>query len=296
MLEQSGAAKKLTGQILESWLVALADGHGGIQTISKTSTTGSNPVVDTYTITYADTTSSTFTVTNGVKGDQGDTWYTWIKYSSVEPTQDSDMGDIPDDWMGVYVGTSSTAPTTYTSYTWYEIKGNTGAPSTLSSSSVSYQAGSTGTVVPSGEWEEEPPVVTPGNYLWAKTVLTFNTGDPVTVYSVARQGVDGEGAAGLATPLINVSGGSVGEGTSFSREDHQHPLTTLHLQATITTLPTTISNAAITADMRVINCVITTPTAITSDLSWATSAGSLALSGTMATNGSTVIDIDLDTF
>lgn len=62
VLEQTGTAKKLTGQILENWLVAMADGHGGIQTIAKTGTSG---LVDTYTITYADTTTSTFTVTNG---------------------------------------------------------------------------------------------------------------------------------------------------------------------------------------------------------------------------------------
>lgn len=62
VLQQSATAKKLTGQILENWLVALADGHGGIQSISKTSTSG---FVDTYTIVFADTTISTFTVTNG---------------------------------------------------------------------------------------------------------------------------------------------------------------------------------------------------------------------------------------
>lgn len=62
VLEQSGVAKKLTGQILENWLVALADGHGGIQDIEKTSTSG---LIDTYTITLADETVETFTVTNG---------------------------------------------------------------------------------------------------------------------------------------------------------------------------------------------------------------------------------------
>ena len=62
VLEQNSTAKKLTAQILENWLTAIADGHGGIQTCVKTSTSG---LVDTYTITYADTTTSTFTVTNG---------------------------------------------------------------------------------------------------------------------------------------------------------------------------------------------------------------------------------------
>ena len=69
VMQQAGSAKSVTGQLLESWLVALADGHGGVQSIIKTDTTG---LVDTYTITYADLTTSTFTVTNGAKGDKGD--------------------------------------------------------------------------------------------------------------------------------------------------------------------------------------------------------------------------------
>ena len=366
VMEQTGVAKKLTGAYLASWLASLADGHGGIVSIDKTSTSG---LVDTYTITYAsvhyepgpndlpievhDTT--TFTVTNGkaissvtdywavsdsnsvvpqswnttmqtmtasnrylwhyqtityndastadttktvvgVYGDTGQAWYVWIRYSSHEPTQDSDMGTVPDEWMGVYSGTSSTAPTTYTSYTWYEIKGDIGNPSTLESAVVSYQSGATGTVPPSGEWSADPPIVMGGNYLWTRTIFTFNTGDPVTIYSVARQGVDGTGAPGEIVPLINVAGGEVGESESFAREDHQHPLTTLHLQATVTTLPTTISNEYITSDMRVVNCVISTPNAVTSDLSWSTSAGTLALSGALKSGSSTVIDFDLDTF
>ena len=35
VLEQSGTAKKLTGRILGSWLVSVADGHGGIKSIAK---------------------------------------------------------------------------------------------------------------------------------------------------------------------------------------------------------------------------------------------------------------------
>ena len=43
----------------------------GISSITKTSSSGTNPVIDTYTITYTDSTTSTFLVTNGVKGDTG---------------------------------------------------------------------------------------------------------------------------------------------------------------------------------------------------------------------------------
>ena len=70
VLEQSGVAKKLTGTILEQWLLALAAGHGGIVSIDLTSSAG---LVDTYTITYADTASQTFTVTNGAEGPRGAT-------------------------------------------------------------------------------------------------------------------------------------------------------------------------------------------------------------------------------
>lgn len=294
VLEQNGTAKKLTGQTLENWLLSFADGHGGIQFIEKTGTSGTNPVVDTYTITLADATTYSFTVTNGKKGDTGARTYVWIKYASQRPTANSDMGDTPDKWMGIYSGTSATAPTSYNSYTWYEIKGDTGDPATLNQSEVMYQAGSTGTVVPSGTWSDTPPVVAPGNWLWTRTTLTFNSGDPVEIYSAARQGTDGEGAAGYMTPLINVAGGSVGEQNTFARSDHQHPLTTLHLTATLTSLPKEITNAGILSTMRVINCVFGTPSAIKSDVAWSTADGSLTLSGTMS--GSTTVDIDLDVF
>lgn len=62
-----------------------------------------------------------------MKGEDGDEAYIHIKYSANEPTQDSDMKTTPDAWIGVCGGTSSTAPTHYTDYTWYKFKGETGA-------------------------------------------------------------------------------------------------------------------------------------------------------------------------
>ena len=83
VLEQSGTAKKLTGQILENWLVSFADGHGGIQSIAKTGTTG---LVDTYTITLADTTTVTFTVTNGKAISSITTYYAVSSSGSTVPS------------------------------------------------------------------------------------------------------------------------------------------------------------------------------------------------------------------
>jgi hypothetical protein len=193
VLEQNSTAKKLTGQILVNWLTHYADGHGGIQTIAKTATAG---LVDTYTITFSDTSISTFTVTNGAKGDTGNPWYVWIKYASDQPTADADMGDVPDKWIGIYSGTLSTAPTSYTAYAWYEIKGakgDTGDPAALLQTTTQYQASNVGDTIPT-TWEDTIPQVGNGEYLWTKVTATFNSGDPLVWYSVAYNGVNGTGA------------------------------------------------------------------------------------------------------
>lgn len=204
VLEQNGTAKKLTGQILLNWLTRAADGHGGIQSIAKLSTsgladtyritladqtvfdftvtngrsvnsitkTGTAGLVDTYTIRYNDGTSSTFTVTNGAKGDKGDNAYVWIKYASQEPTAGShSFGDVPDNWIGIYAGNLPAAPDDWKQYDWFQIKGkkgDTGDPATLVSSSVTYQVGDSGTIIPSGTWSASIPTVAQGKYLWTR--------------------------------------------------------------------------------------------------------------------------------
>ena len=245
VLEQNGTAKKLTGQILENWLVSFADGHGGIQSIEKLSTSGlvdtyritmadtttfdfvvnngrgitgisktsTSGLVDTYTISYNDGTSGTLAVKNGEKGDKGDNAYIWIKYASQEPTESShSMGDLPDDWIGIYSGNSSTAPTDWKQYKWFQIKGekgDTGIPATILSRSVTYQVGDSGTVVPSGSWLANVPSVPQGKYLWTRTVVQFNTGDPITWYSVAYAGINGTGAVSTVAGISPDETGNV---------------------------------------------------------------------------------------
>ena len=52
--------------------------------------------------------------------------YTFVKYADAEPTADTDMKDTPSAWLGVYVGTSHTAPEHYDDYEWSKIKGDKG--------------------------------------------------------------------------------------------------------------------------------------------------------------------------
>lgn len=245
VLEQNGTAKKLTGQVLLNWLTAAADGHGGIQSIQKVSTNGladtyriiladtttfdfvvtngrgisgitktaTSGLVDTYTIQYNDGTSATFTVTNGAKGDKGDNTYTWIKYASQEPTASShSFGDVPDNWIGIYFGFADTAPTDWTQYQWFKIKGekgDTGSPATLTSSKAEYQVSDSGSIIPSGAWSESVPVVPQGKYLWTRTTNTFNTGSPVVSYSVSRMGRDGTGSVSSVANISPDTNGNV---------------------------------------------------------------------------------------
>lgn len=245
MLEQDSAAKKLTGQILLNWLTAAADGHGGISSIVKQSTSGltdtyritmadtttfdfpvkngrgitgvskisTSGLVDTYRITYNDSTTSTFTITNGAKGDKGDNAYVWIRYAAQEPTAAShNFGVLPDNWMGVYSGNSATAPTDWTQYQWFEIKGekgDIGNPALLTSQSVTYQASTSGNVIPSGNWQGSIPTVAQGAYLWTRVTMTFNSGTPIYAYSVSRMGIDGTGAVSTVCGVSPNASGNV---------------------------------------------------------------------------------------
>lgn len=230
VLEQNGTAKQLQGQVLLNWLTAAADGHGGIASIAKIKTSG---LIDTYRITLADTTifdfpvnngrsissfvkrstsglnvtwrmsynDGTYTdvvITNGAKGDKGDKATVYIRYASQKPTASShDMGELPDDWMGIYFGYATTAPTDWNAYSWYQIKGekgDTGDASIIESTEVGYMASNSGSIIPSGNWQSTVPDVPQGRYLWCRTVIKFNSGSPITSYSVSRMGTDGRGA------------------------------------------------------------------------------------------------------
>lgn len=75
-------------------------------------------------------------------------------------------------------------------------KGDPGAPGTpgngIKSSSVTYQVSTSGTTTPTGTWVSTPPTVPQGQYLWTRTVLTFDNGQSVTAYAVSKAGIDGE--------------------------------------------------------------------------------------------------------
>lgn len=61
----------------------------------------------------------------------------------------------------------------------------------VASTTVEYQASTSGTIVPTGTWSATIPTVAQGSYLWTKTTTNYTSGNPTIGYSVARMGVNG---------------------------------------------------------------------------------------------------------
>ena len=64
--------------------------------------------------------------------------------------------------------------------------------STIKEISVTYQASSSGTTPPTGEWLSSPPEVAEGQYLWTKSYVLYSTGASYTAYSVGYHGEKGD--------------------------------------------------------------------------------------------------------
>lgn len=61
----------------------------------------------------------------------------------------------------------------------------------VKSTTVEYQASTSGTTVPTGTWSPTIPTVAAGSYLWTRTTTNYTSGTPTVGYSVARMGVNG---------------------------------------------------------------------------------------------------------
>ena len=71
--------------------------------------------------------SNTISLAKVMDGEQGKTQYIHIMYSNKEnPTSSSDISKTPNDYMGVCISTSATAPLSPAEYTWSKIKGEVG--------------------------------------------------------------------------------------------------------------------------------------------------------------------------
>lgn len=146
-------------------------------------------VWDTTTNAFKDSGESA----KGDKGDKGDTGAKGDTGSTGPQGPQGEKGDT-----GATGGTGPQGP-----------QGATGAAATVTGSATVFQASASGTAVPTGTWSATPPAVVAGQYLWVRTTINFNSGDPVVTYSVARWGMDGSGAVSSVNGVSPDDSGNV---------------------------------------------------------------------------------------
>ena len=102
-------------------------------------------------------------------------------------------------------------------------KGTNGTSVNINSTSVTYQAGTSGTTKPTGDWSETVPTVENGQFLWTKTVVTYSDGKSTESYSVSYKGTNGkDGAAGADAIMVTITSSN---GTVFKNNSGSTVLT-----------------------------------------------------------------------
>ena len=139
------------------------------------------------TTTYSDgSTSVTYTV-GGKAGTNGTSYYTHIRYATN--SSGANMSATPSastTYIGVYSGTSSTAPTSASSYTWSKYVGDKGdvgdtgpeAVVTVYPSAIDWDAGTATLAV---TLRVDGTVTAPSSYKWTKGTATTSLGTAATL-------------------------------------------------------------------------------------------------------------------
>ena len=93
--------------------------------------------------------------------------------------------------------------------------GNTGTG--ISSATVTYQNGTSGTAAPTSTWSSSIPAPIKGQYLWTRTVTAYTDGTSATTYSVSYTATDGQAGKGISSTAVayqlNTSGTTAPSGT-----------------------------------------------------------------------------------
>ncbi len=117
----------------------------------------------------------------GDKGDKGEKGDTGSQGPQGEQGIQGEKGDTgPQGEKGDKGETGGTGP-----------KGDDGTSVVITSTSIKYQSGTSGTEKPAGTWSTSIPTVAQGNWLWTQTIVTYSDGNKTESYSVSRQGING---------------------------------------------------------------------------------------------------------
>lgn len=112
-------------------------------------------------------------------------------------------------WTKTVINYTSGEPTTSYSVSMMGKTGTNGKNGTsisITSKSVTYQIGTSGTTTPTGTWSTSVPTLESGKYLWTKTYVKYSDSSETTSYAVsycAKDGVKGDkGATGKGIKSI----------------------------------------------------------------------------------------------
>lgn len=188
-------------------------------------------------------------------------------------------------------------------------RGETGEAAIITAVGTAYQQSDNGQTPPGGAWQESPMEPTPGRYLWTRTVLTWNSGQTTTLYTVARQGMDGQGAVSTVNGVSPDGSGNVqlpvddapvsGSAHLISSGAVAEAMRAIGARVitvdfgTVSSLPVTRSAAGITADMRAIAWEIGSPAAFIGDLTVTAAEGAVTLSGSVFAGAGSAVKITL---
>lgn len=95
----------------------------------------------------------------------------------------------------------------------------------IKSTTVTYQASSSGTAVPTGTWQTSVPTVSAGQFLWTRTVIIYTDNTTSTSYSIGKIGTNGTAGKGIKSTAITYQAGASGTAIPTGTWETQPPTT-----------------------------------------------------------------------
>ncbi|MFK5269921.1 phage tail spike protein, partial [Lacticaseibacillus paracasei] len=170
----------------------------------------------------------------GKPGADGKTSYFHIAYADSSDGRTNFSLDTPGSrkYIGSYTDFTQADSNNPADYSWQLVqgpqgpKGDSGADGLpgkngvgLATTTVTYQASTSGTTVPSGAWSTSVPSVSKGQYLWTRTVWMYTDKSSEVGYSVAyvakdgnsgKDGIAGKDGVGIKSTVIEYAVSSSG--------------------------------------------------------------------------------------
>lgn len=95
-------------------------------------------------------------------------------------------------WTKTWVEYSDGTETESYAVSYKAVDGTDADPLTITTKTITYQVGSSGTTAPTGTWGSTVPTVAQGKFLWTKTYIKYSDGTETVSYAVSYNAVDGE--------------------------------------------------------------------------------------------------------